>query len=87
MIKSGKLLGIVGSYRRDGIIDSAVSEVLKGAGDRGAEAEKIYLLDYQIEFCRNCRSCMQEPGNDRRAAGSPLRSRLPCARRRDRLPR
>ena len=60
-----KVLGIVGSYRKDGIIDSAVTSVLRGAAEKGAEVEKIYLLDYRIEFCRNCRSCMQEPGLER----------------------
>jgi hypothetical protein len=61
-----KILGIVGSYRRGGTIDKAVSEVLAAAGEAGAEVEKIYLLDRHIEFCTNCRRCTQvvgpEPG-------------------------
>ena len=55
-----KIVGIVGSYRKERIIDSAVSEILKGAEARGAETKKIYLLDKNIEFCRNCRKCTQE---------------------------
>ena len=65
MKKELKVLGVIGSYRKDGIIDSAVSEILKGAEENGGEVEKVYLLDYQIEFCRNCRSCMQVSGPDR----------------------
>lgn len=55
-----KIVGIVGSYRKDGIIDSAVSAILKGAQRRGAETKKIYLVDKDIAFCRNCRKCTQE---------------------------
>ena len=56
------ILGIVGSYRRDGTIDQAVSSVLAAAQSRGAETKKIYLLDFHLELCRNCRLCTQEPG-------------------------
>lgn len=59
----GKILGIVGSYRKGGTIDGVVSEVLAGARERGAEVEKIYLLDHRIEFCTHCRRCTQEPGD------------------------
>lgn len=55
-----KILGIVGSYRKGRVIDTAVTEILKGAESRGAETSKIYLTEKQIEFCTNCRSCTQE---------------------------
>jgi multimeric flavodoxin WrbA len=55
-----KIVGIVGSYRKGGIIDSAVSAVLKGAENKGCETKRIYLVDKHIEFCKNCRSCVQE---------------------------
>ena len=57
-----KILGIVGSYRKGGVIDSAVSEVLNAAAEGGAEVEKIHLLDTRIEFCTNCRRCTQTEG-------------------------
>jgi len=63
---SKKIVSIVGSYRKGGIIDSAVSAVLKGAEAKGAETKKIYLLDKHIEFCRNCRNCVQENSNETR---------------------
>ncbi|MHC4498925.1 MAG: flavodoxin family protein [Planctomycetota bacterium] len=55
-----KAIGIVGSYRKGHIIDSAVSAVLEGAKDGGADSKKIYLVDKHIEFCANCRACTQE---------------------------
>lgn len=57
-----RILGIVGSYRRGGTIDSAVSEVLAAAEAGGAEVEKVSLLDLRIQFCTNCRRCTQEAG-------------------------
>ncbi len=57
-----KILGIVGSYRRGGIIDQTVSEVLAAAAEGGAEIEKVYLLDKHIAFCNNCRRCTQTKG-------------------------
>ncbi|HUS73746.1 MAG TPA: flavodoxin family protein [Sedimentisphaerales bacterium] len=59
------IVGIVGSYRKGRVIDSAVTEILKGAESSGAKTVKIYLTEKQIEFCNNCRSCMQEPGDKR----------------------
>ncbi len=59
------IIGIVGSYRKGRVIDSAVTEILKGAESGGARTVKIYLTEKQIEFCNNCRSCMQEAGDKR----------------------
>ena len=60
-----KVVGIVGSYRKNGVIDSAVTEILEAAATEGAETKKIYLQDRHIEFCTNCRVCMEEPGLER----------------------
>ncbi len=60
-----KILGIVGSYRKGGIVDSLVSEVLASAARHGAQTTKIYLVDKRIEFCTNCRECTQQPGQRR----------------------
>jgi multimeric flavodoxin WrbA len=57
---AGNVIGIVGSYRKGHIIDSAVSAVLEGAEQAGARTKKIYLLDKHLEFCTNCRACTQE---------------------------
>ncbi|MBN2143449.1 MAG: flavodoxin family protein [Candidatus Aureabacteria bacterium] len=59
-----KVLGIIGSYRKGGTIDLLVTEVLAAAQEDGADVEKIYLTDKQIEFCNNCRICTQEAGDE-----------------------
>lgn len=68
---ANKILGIVGSYRKNGIIDRMVTEVLSSAEAFGATTNKIYLSDAHIEFCRNCRQCTQEPGAE---AGKCIKS-------------
>jgi multimeric flavodoxin WrbA len=60
-----RITAIVGSYRKGGIIDTAVDEILISAREEGAEVTKIYLIDKQIEFCTNCRTCMQQDGPKR----------------------
>lgn len=57
-----KITAIVGSYRKGGVVDSAVEEILAAATEQGAEVEKIWLLDEPVEFCTNCRSCTQQEG-------------------------
>jgi NAD(P)H-dependent FMN reductase len=60
-----KVTAVVGSYRRGGIVESAVDEILAAAESRGADVEKVHLLDRQVEFCANCRVCTLEPGAER----------------------
>lgn len=57
-----RILGIIGSYRKNEVIDSLVTETLSSAEAAGAATKKIYLSDAHIEFCKNCRQCTQEPG-------------------------
>jgi NAD(P)H-dependent FMN reductase len=52
-----KITAITGSYRRTGVIGSAVEEILTAARANGADVEQINLLDQRIEFCDNCRCC------------------------------
>jgi len=61
-----KIVAIVGTYRKGKVIDTAVSEILCGAREQGAETQAIYLLDRHIEFCTNCRTCTQEKDVGRR---------------------
>ncbi len=60
-----RVVGIMGSYRKGGAIDTVVSEMLKAAQSLGAETTKIDLIDQHIEYCTNCRACCQEPGPQR----------------------
>jgi multimeric flavodoxin WrbA len=49
-----KVLGIVGSPKKNGNVDVLVSQVLKGASTQGAETYKIYLNDMHIRPCQSC---------------------------------
>jgi multimeric flavodoxin WrbA len=60
-----KVTAVVGSYRKGGIIDTTIDEILSSAREEGAETSKIYLIDKRIEFCTNCRTCTQLEGTER----------------------
>ena len=60
-----RVTAILGTYRKGGVIDTAVDEILASAKASGAEVAKIYLIDKHIEFCTNCRTCTQQPGPQR----------------------
>jgi multimeric flavodoxin WrbA len=62
MTEKTKILAINGSYRDGGATDQAVSAILKDLQAMDAEVEHIKLRDHPIEFCLNCRECMQQPG-------------------------
>lgn len=52
-----KIVGIIGSPRKNGNTDTLVSSVLKGAYEYGAETEKIYLSDLNFKGCIGCEGC------------------------------
>lgn len=58
-----RILGINGSYRDDGVTDQTVAAMMEHARRAGAQVETVFLRDYPIEFCLNCRECMQVPGD------------------------
>ncbi len=60
-----KVVAVVGSYRKGGTIDNVIEAVLEGAREKGAETTTFYLTGKHIEFCTNCRQCMQAPGEER----------------------
>src|SRR5512146_870645 len=62
---SRKVVAIVGSYRKGGTIDQAVEAILEGARASGADTQIVQLRNCHIEFCTNCRHCMQESGDTR----------------------
>lgn len=63
MNKKRKVLAINGSYRDGGVTDKAVSSVIEKLEALGSEVEHIKLREFPIGFCRNCRQCMQQPGD------------------------
>jgi multimeric flavodoxin WrbA len=52
-----KVLGLVGSPRVMGNTDLLVERLLEGARTRGYETKKLYLYEYSISLCIDCRSC------------------------------
>ena len=52
-----QITALVGSPRRRGNTDLLVDQVLLGAESRGYSGEKIYLYDYHISPCLDCRGC------------------------------
>lgn len=52
-----KILGLFGSPRRGGNTDLLLEEMLRGAQGQQAEIEKIFLSDWDISGCRECRRC------------------------------
>jgi NAD(P)H-dependent FMN reductase len=55
-----RILVINGSYREGGATDQAIARTLESL--QGAEIDQVNLREYPIEFCLNCRECMQQPG-------------------------
>jgi len=62
MTEKKKILAINGSYRDGGATDQAVGAILNDLQAMDADVEHIRLRDHPIEFCLNCRECMQQPG-------------------------
>ncbi len=54
-----KVLGLIGSPRKQGNTDILVSKILEGAVVEGNQVEKIYIYNIRIEPCVDCRSCKQ----------------------------
>jgi multimeric flavodoxin WrbA len=56
---------VLGSYDRGGLLDTTITEILKGAREHGAEVEKIDLVDRRVDYCDACRQCSRQPGPHR----------------------
>lgn len=52
-----RVLGISGSPRRHGNTETLLDAVLSGAGEAGAEVEKIVLRQLEYASCRGCNAC------------------------------
>lgn len=56
-----EILAINGSYRAGGVTDQVVAVMTQALEESGARVETVFLRDYPIEFCLNCRACAQQP--------------------------
>ena len=52
-----KILALVASPRKGSNTDILVDQILKGGKESGHSAEKLYLYDYRISPCIDCRNC------------------------------
>ena len=52
-----KILGLIGSPRKGSNTDILASIILEGAGANTHLTEKIYLYDFDIAACVDCRAC------------------------------
>ena len=52
-----RILALVGSPRKGSNTDTLIEEMLKGFKVRGHKCEKIYLYEYEISPCLDCRKC------------------------------
>lgn len=52
-----KILGVVGSPRRNGNTHVLVSRILAGAKDEGGETDLLFLNDLTIRECDGCHAC------------------------------
>jgi putative NADPH-quinone reductase len=58
--KRKRVLVVNGSYRAGGVTDQVIAAALQQLPD--VDTDVVNLRDYPIEFCLNCRECMQHPG-------------------------
>ncbi|MFA5365054.1 MAG: flavodoxin family protein [Candidatus Bathyarchaeia archaeon] len=52
-----KVLALVGSPRVKGNTDLIIDQIISGAKTAGYTTEKLYLYDYTISLCVDCRAC------------------------------
>lgn len=52
-----KILAVVGSPRKNGNTHILVNKIIEGAGEKGAQAELLFLGDLNIEECDGCHVC------------------------------
>ncbi len=52
-----RVLAVVGTSRKNGLVSRMCEKVLEGAADNGHETELINLYDYNIGWCTGCWAC------------------------------
>jgi multimeric flavodoxin WrbA len=54
-----RAIAIVAGPRKGQVTDKLTDSALNGLSDRGAETEKIYLIDLVIKPCKGCLACQR----------------------------
>ena len=55
-----RIIGIVGSPRKNGNSDVLLNHILSGAKEEQVFTEKIHLRDYQFQSCIGCEKCRKD---------------------------
>jgi multimeric flavodoxin WrbA len=55
-----KVLALIGSPRKGSNTDILVDKVLEGCKKKGFTTEKLYLYDFNISACTDCRFCKSD---------------------------
>ncbi len=55
-----KVLGLIGSPRKDGNTEKLVNAILEGAAEKGAEIKIYHLAGMDLKPCKGCMSCKLE---------------------------
>jgi multimeric flavodoxin WrbA len=55
-----RIIGIVGSPRKNGNSDILLKHILDGAKERNVSTEGIHLRDYQFQSCIGCEQCRKD---------------------------
>lgn len=54
-----KIIGLNGSPHRNGNTVTLMNYVLEGCRQAGAEVELLHVVDYHIEYCQGCNTCLR----------------------------
>ena len=52
-----KILALIGSPRKKGNTNALVEQNHKGGRTKGHTTEKLFLYDYTLSLCIDCRNC------------------------------
>ena len=55
-----KVLAFIGSPRKKSNTDILVDKILEGCKEKGFTVDKLYLYDFDISACTDCRFCKSE---------------------------
>lgn len=56
-----KIVALIGSPRKGSNTDTTVDQIVAGAAEKGHISEKLYLYDYEVAPCVDCRGCKEPP--------------------------
>ena len=65
-----KILALMGSYRKGKTIDTLMDKAIEGAtaNSRDVQVDKLYLIDKNIGYCKNCMVCRKDDPKKKIAA-------------------